>query len=365
MKKQLFFASLLASCAAHAVEINKEPAYAIADVRANAHSNALNLQPTKPVRLMNFKLSTAQKKQILQQAAKPLVKPLLTTSSLPSRVELGMSNVPVLDQGFHGSCVTFASTAALDALVAKGDYISQLCNLSLGKTIEENGYTPSGWDGSWGPLVLNQLAQFGFVSKDNQRSHSCAGVYQYPLTDENDTGNAMNLKQFKALHENFVFEEGDVDEPEYIGAPAWDWVPVMNAFDRFSKDLSNREEVYGALLKVKQSLSQGNRVVFGTLIVTSDECGKVACGSYKAKGDSWVSTTSIDNNPVIAGGHEMVITGYDDNAAVFDADGKVHMGLLKLRNSWGSNAGDNGNYYMSYEYFIKYSLEVQNVISLK
>ena len=70
---------------------------------------------------------------------------------LSSSIDLGMNNVPVLDQGSHGTCVTFATTAAVDAVLGKGDYVSQLCNLELGATLEQFGYYPSGWDGSFGP----------------------------------------------------------------------------------------------------------------------------------------------------------------------------------------------------------------------
>ena len=68
--------------------------------------------------------------------------------NLPKRILLGMNNVPVLDQGSHGTCVTFAITAAIDAALSKGDYISQLCQLELGTYLEPMGYSVSGWDGS-------------------------------------------------------------------------------------------------------------------------------------------------------------------------------------------------------------------------
>jgi len=41
-------------------------------------------------------------------------------------------------------------------------------------------------------------------------------------------------------------------------------------------------------------------------------------------------------------GHEMLITGYDDNAVAKDENGYEHRGLLTLRNSWGEDVGDHG-----------------------
>jgi C1A family cysteine protease len=58
-------------------------------------------------------------------------------------------------------------------------------------------------------------------------------------------------------------------------------------------------------------------------------------------------------------GHEMIIIGYDDNAIAVDQDGNSHQGLLFLRNSMGDDVGDNGNNYMSYDFFEKFVDEVQ------
>ncbi len=47
---------------------------------------------------------------------------------------------------------------------------------------------------------------------------------------------------------------------------------------------------------------------------------------------------------------DLIVFGYIDGA---DDDG-----LLILRNSWGSDSGDGGNYYMSYDYARQMLLEV-------
>ena len=56
-----------------------------------------------------------------------LQSPSVNQAGSGSKVQLDMGNVPVLDQGGYGSCVTFANTAALDAALNQGDYISQVC----------------------------------------------------------------------------------------------------------------------------------------------------------------------------------------------------------------------------------------------
>src|SRR5688572_12138650 len=163
---------------------------------------ASNTEPT--VTVLRVRLTDTEKQAL---AARPTISESSTTftaAKLPAGVNLGMNGTPVLDQGRHGSCVTFATTAAIDAILGKGDYISQLCNLELGTHLEKYGYTFSGWDGSYGPVVLDQLMHFGLVNKKNEQISSCAGVIAYPKNDGNDVGNEMTLAEFKRMSENLT-----------------------------------------------------------------------------------------------------------------------------------------------------------------
>src|SRR5262245_38948069 len=55
-----------------------------------------------------------QAKAYMAIHAKNLNAEKVTANLLPANIELGMENVPVLDQGNHGTCVTFAVTATID-----------------------------------------------------------------------------------------------------------------------------------------------------------------------------------------------------------------------------------------------------------
>lgn len=46
----------------------------------------------------------------------------------------------------------------------------------------------------------------------------------------------------------------------------------------------------------------------------------------------------------------MIVIAYDDNAVITGPNGEAHKGVFTLRNSWDSYAGNNGDYYMSYDY---------------
>jgi len=271
-------------------------------------------------------------------AASPYQAATINSTSLPKSVNLGMNGTPVLDQGAHGTCVTFAVTGVIDAAIGKGDYVSQLCSLSLGTYLANMGkISYSGWDGSWGSTVLNQLNTYGVFPISVQKASGCAGVRNYPLNNANDTAKPMTIAQYmipttKPLS-SFV-----------------SWGILADPTSTFSPNYKGS----ALLAQVKNKLSKGNRLTFGMLLDdTQGDAG--ALGSYRKTYDTWVLTPSIiakAKNGRLDAGHEMIIIGYNDAAIAKTRDGKTSTGLLILRNSWGKYAGDGGNYYMSYDYFI-------------
>lgn len=262
---------------------------------------------------------------------------------LPRHVNLEMQGTPVLNQGKHGSCVTFAVTAALDALLGAGDYISQLCNLELGSQLAVDGMQPySGWSGNYGALVLEQIDKYGMISINYQKSHGCAGVKEYPLTDKLDEGNLMSVAEFKA-HSIPINK-------------LYSWSVLM-----FNEGwLLPEHDMNAMLTQVKQELAKGNRLTFGVLLDV--QLGKAgAMGTHNITNDTWMITPQIladGMNGKVTAGHDMVIMGYDDNAVVVDKDGNSNQGIFILRNSWSTAVGDNGNYYVSYDYFKYFTQEI-------
>lgn len=356
--KTTVLASLLISMNAQAFEIGKQPTTAYATITSATLSAKEGAR--KPVVLMNIKLSKKEQQSITETVhSSTLSAPSASDAKLPAQVNLGMNHVPVLDQGQHGACVTFATTAALDAqLNLGGDYISQLCHLELDSYLAKNGYGQDGWEGSFGPTVLHQIERFGYVSQEKQKSGACAGVTTYSLYNQKDQGKPMSLESFKAVSENstVIDEEGKVQLN-------WTWTPIMSTFDRVIANLKNVDVSKAALIEVKKSLNSGNRVTIGTLLFSAPECNGITCATYKKRNDTWSVTNAIKNTMQLEGGHEMVIIGYDDNAVVTDNDGVTHKGVLTLRNSWGPSVGDKGNYYMTYEYFIAFATEAQKIIT--
>lgn len=296
------------------------------------------------------KLSQMDDKNLLFSAA--------ASSSLPPNASLGMNNVPVLDQGVHGSCVTFADTGAIDAIHGTSDYVSQLCNLELGSYLKaeyaKKGIEyPDGWEGSLNEIVLTQIQQYGIVNMSTQRSQGCGSrdkvLYEYPLNDVTNTGAPMTDSDFSRKSEPIM-------KDIY-------WKPLLSANDAFS----TRANMKTVVTKIKQAIVNGHRVVFGTLLDVNDDLKPLngATGKYKGvANDSWVVTPEIKQDAAgkkIRAGHAMIITGYDDNAEIIGSDGKKHVGAFLLRNSWSKKAGNNGDYYMSYEYFKLLAMEADEI----
>lgn len=300
----------------------------------------------KKITLEHVTLSPTAQHNLSLSMATPTIAP--SASELPTSISLGMNGVPVLDQGAHGTCVTFATTAALDAVLARGDYVSQLCNLELGAYLAKRYGTMSGWDGSWASIVLGQIKSYGFINKAYQRTKGCSGVYKYPAYDEKNTGRPMSSTMFMKHSEKI----NDV----------MTWNAILSPNEAFSKKIDPAK----LLIEVKQALNANHRVSMAMLVDTRIN-GVGTEGSYKAKLDSWVLTPAIEADVKahrVDAGHEIVITGYDDEAIIYDGD-RSHKGILILRNSWSQEAGNDGEYYMSYDYMQKMVLELTEIIPVK
>lgn len=329
-----------------------------ADVQINqkidSHARTLTSKPSvKKISLMRIELSPKAERYLANEASNQnMTKTLFSTAyntSLPLSGTVGMNGVPVLDQGQHGSCATFADTGAIDAAYGKTDYISQLCNLELGSYLEEEakkaGYDyPSGWKGSLNEIVLGQINKYGIVNMDTQKREGCGTkqkVYVYPLNNEKDEGVPITETDFRKISAPTISFHSKM---------------LLSAEDAFSRR-ANTEKV---LNNIKQAITRGNRVVIGFLIDVNDDLKYVngATGAYRdVANDSWVLTPKIVGDAKIPkkirAGHAVIIVGYDDTAEIIGSDAKRtrHKGVLTIRNSWSEEAGDKGEYYMSYDYF--------------
>jgi len=284
--------------------------------------------------------------RLLEQLHPSTFKLQQSRSNLPTKVELGMGNVPVLDQGAHGTCATFAVTAAIDASINKGDYISQLCLLSLSEYLSHHAHFSSMWDGAYPNDVFNLISTFGLINKSNEQNYGCAGYHSYP---QFLTPNSPEM----SIDDYYQYSEAQDAQVNYIPSN------YLNPAELLDKSLA----IQNSLTTTKHALAQGERVVIGIILIFDQHAG--AYGHFHQDDDTWMLTQDmvekIRNDKIELAGHAMVITGYDDQAEVIDEQGVIHQGLFTLRNSWGSKAGDAGNYYLTYDYFKSLTIDLTKI----
>ena len=306
--------------------------------------------PTQRTLITNIKTSLAH-------PAAPQAMMKARASGQPGSIYLGMNDEPVLDQGPWGTCATFATTGAINALYYLKDdaRISQLCHLQAARTLNNPPGADGGWDGSYGYAILTQMNDYGYLPLSYQKQQSCGGLTEYPIRSTFN-GSAMDLDTFKA-NSTRIFTKND-------------WFPILNLFSlQQFKPLSIKQST-STLDEVKQALLSGHRIVFGTLLLPDIGLAG-ATGKFKTPDDTWAlvpdlldDLDDLDEDGRLAG-HEMIIIGFDDNAcASYDDDNleglitqKQQCGLLRLRNSWGADIADQGDFYMTYDYFRHMVLE--------
>jgi len=218
--------------------------------------------------------------------------------------DLRMNDLPVLDQGQYGTCVTFATTAILDVVLDEGDFIDQECtlalNLSLGKDY---------WDGAnYSSQLIIPLQKYGVVQKNNCPS-------QYP-----DSSYKISTADYKKI----VSDTVDIKKVSY----------------KYFADLNLKD--------VRRTIDKGHRLSIGFMLKGSLDPISVRgfdinMDGSSRKGGLWACKQpgSTANYCGFAfAGHEVVVTGYDDTQE-----------LLKIRNSWSDEVADDGDFYMTYEFF--------------
>jgi hypothetical protein len=219
-------------------------------------------------------------------------------------IDLGMANVPVLDQGADGTCVTFATTAALDAKLKKGDYIDQQCSLALNKYLG-NDY----WHGAYNATqILVPLKKYGIIAKG-----SCFGS-KYPNSSQKISPGIYQTKSNTSFSNSILYS--------YSGTANLDIV--------------------------KSALRKGYRLAIGTSLSSTGDPISVSgfnmtVNGKQTLGGLWACQQPGNTENYCAkqrSGHEVIIIGYDDKQQ-----------LLKIRNSWGNKVGDNGDFYMTYSFF--------------
>lgn len=248
---------------------------------------------------------------------------------LPTKTELDVHDMAVLNQGANGVCTFFSTVTAIQATVHPSTALSPMCMVQLDKYLHPD---PKGSITIANPLHLVQ--QYGIVPLRTQEELGCAGIYEFNPRQEISV--PMSTEEY--LHKSEIYYKKQV---------SWRYV-----FDNFSSLVNSS----GRLTQIKKALLAGRFVILEFMVAPEEGAGG-AVGQYKVENDTWVLTPRVVYNILerlsseyVLLGHAIVIIGYDDDAEAIDENGETHRGLIKLRNSWGARSGDHGDFYMSYDY---------------
>ena len=216
---------------------------------------------------------------------------------------------PVRNQGNYGTCWSFASLGALEA-----SYIAQ----GFGNTAPD----------------LSELHQAWFVFKDPRPS------YAMPLFDNSE--NALNQGGNNSMSIAFLSRIGTASETD---------LPYTQAANVAKLTAGKYPENYSHPIRLKEAYELGaftenNRDEVKQLVM---KYGAVRIG-YKHSHSALSSSNAYYAPYQQTGGHAVDVVGWDDNysRSNFKTSPKSN-GAWLCKNSWGTDWGDKGYFWMSYE----------------
>jgi len=255
---------------------------------------------------------------------------------------------PVLDQGYLSSCGAFALGYAIDTIVinqAAGTSPSEKSNQSspaymYAVAMNVEGYTNTAADqGSGGGTYASDY--FDYLVSSGSLSNE---LYTYPGMYSNDSPSSEKTEKGidpildaiinkTAPAPSSVFKIGDwgIIYPE----------PTSNSNQVTTFSSSNDSALF--LTRVKAVIASGCPV-------------GISVQEYNDM-DNWYnkSSDSVMDPPAgdLDGGyHFMVVIGYNDTMSYTDSSGQAAQGVLRIQNSWGTDFGDGGCFWMSYNAFL-------------
>ena len=243
--------------------------------------------------------------------------------ALPEMVDHRADQTPVRDQGDRGTCVAFASCAELEAILRRdGEPQPDLSeNFAYDRYMIEEGSLPCDDPGlaTWraaGYLQTHLICEeslWSYVGTDTptlKAQGHCDQVNDEPTEIDGKPGVGIG---------------------EFVLLPKSDEVTADGSID--IKDTRTIERL----------LDEDRDIVFGTIVAwnSSDTSGIIDVKLGPA------------GQPIFgAGGHAMLIVGYDRRTGRDDGDDRPY---FIAKNSWGDDYGHDGYLYLTYDYIRTYA----------
>jgi hypothetical protein len=239
--------------------------------------------------------------------------------------------------------------------------ISPTCFIQLSRSLDNK---IAWWDDGVAVNALLYLTHYGVWTLKDQKNiknssgePACSGLATYPFIEgESNYFNAPEIMDFDEHIQKVKTQQqrdGGNSKPMAIDVYQKHSHQIISP-DDWRVIISNIEQnPDNALHNIKNALYHKNRVIFGLLVdpFLSDRGKNLgALGNYKGlKKDTWLITPQIKQDlekKAYFASHSLIVIGYEDNACINN-----QCGLLRVRNSIGSEMGYHGDYFISYAYF--------------
>lgn len=202
--------------------------------------------------------------------------------------------------------------------------------------VRHQGYIFScvGWAAGYGALsiqraILNQCTDKNVITRN---ANSALFLYNQIKPEDCDKGSRISdALGFLGKNGDCLARQFDFDVNDCAAQPdsAVSTEAKRFAIEDYLTLFSAKEAGMNKVRRVKLALSKNKPVVIGMLVLRN---------FYELKSAQYWHPSLGNTTP--AGGHALVVVGYDD-----------HKGAFRLMNSWGKNWGDNGYIWVKYKDF--------------
>ncbi len=207
-----------------------------------------------------------------------------------------------------------------------------------------------GWSAGYAAMTIERAIKHGWTKKKEITENANSALFVYNQLADGDCQGVRMPRALQLMQQqgNCLAREYDFDINDCGKSVPPELISRAKAFriEEYIRLFDPKEQAAEKVRNVKLVLAQNKPVVVGM---------KVLNNFYDIEeGDrSWFPTIG---DVTYAGGHAMVVVGYDDNR--FDrgesSDSPTMRGAFKLMNSWGKNWGQQGFIWIRYAHFGAY-----------